>query len=174
MTQHMVGMLNPVDVRIEPWSEDDLHLLEQLLGDPAMMEHLGGPERPEKIRERQARYVPEGSGMFRIVAGGEAVGSVGSWARDWRGAEVGEIGWSVLPAYQGRGIARAAAAQTIALARAEGARRFLHAFPSVDNAPSNAICRALGFTLLAVSEVEYPPGHPLTVNDWRLDLRAAA
>jgi RimJ/RimL family protein N-acetyltransferase len=163
-------MPNPIDVRIEPWGADDLPLLVQLLGDPAMMEHLGGPESPQKIRERQARYAPADSGMFRIVAGGEAVGSVGYWARGWRGEEVSEIGWSVLPAFQGRGIARAAAAQTIALARAEAGRRFLHAFPSVDNPPSNAICRALGFTLLGATEVEYPPGHPLTVNDWRLDL----
>jgi hypothetical protein len=48
---------------------------------------------------------------------------------------------------------------------------FLHASPSIANPPSNAICRALGFTLLGESEVEYPPGHALTVNDWRLDLR---
>ena len=163
-------MPKPVAVRIEPWGEDDLPLLEQLLGDPAMMEHLGGPESPQKIRERQARYVPADSGMFRIVAGDEPVGSVGYWPRSWGGEEVSEIGWAVLPAFQGRGIARAAAAQAIALAGTEGARRFLHAFPSVDNPPSNAICRALGFTLLGVSEVEYPPGHPLTVNDWRLDL----
>ena len=155
-------MPEPVAVRIEPWGEDDLPLLQQLLGDPAMMEHLGGPESPQKIRERQARYVPADSGMYRIVdvPSGEAVGSVGYWPRGWAGAEVSEIGWSVLPAFQGRGIALAAAAQTIEVARAEGARRFLHAFPSVDNPPSNAICRALGFTLLGVSEVEYPPGIP--------------
>jgi RimJ/RimL family protein N-acetyltransferase len=164
-------MPNSIDVHIEPWGEDDLPLLERLLGDPAMMEHLGGPESPQKIRERQARYEPADSGMFRIVAGDDAVGSVGYWARSWHDEEVSEIGWSVLPAFQGRGIARAAAALTIALAREEGARRFLHAFPSVDNPPSNAICRALGFTLLGASELEYPPGHPLTVNDWRLDLR---
>jgi RimJ/RimL family protein N-acetyltransferase len=165
-------MPEPADVRIEPWGEDALPLLEQLLGDPAMMEHLGGPESPEKIRERHARYVPADSGMYRIVdvPSGEAVGSVGSWPRRWRGEEVSEIGWSVLPAFQGRGIAGEAAALTIALARADAARRFLHAFPSVGNPPSNAICRSLGFTLLGVSEVEYPAGHPLTVNDWRLDL----
>jgi RimJ/RimL family protein N-acetyltransferase len=161
-----------VRVRIEPWGEDDLPLLQQLLGDPAMMEHLGGPESPQKILERQARYVPADSGMYRIVdvPSGEAVGSVGSWPRRWRDEEVSEIGWSVLPAFQGRGIAREAAAQTIAVARAEAARRYLHAFPSVDNPPSNAICRALGFTLLGARAVGYPPGHPLTVNDWRLDL----
>ena len=169
---HTEAMPSQTSVRIEPWTEDDLPLLEQLLGDPAMMEHLGGPESPQKIRERQARYVRADSGMYRIVEvqSGEAVGSVGYWPRSWDGEEVSEIGWSVLPAFQGQGIARAAAAQTIGLARAEGARRFLHAFPSVDNPPSNAICRSLGFTLLGARELEYPPGQPLTVNDWRLDL----
>ena len=161
-------------MRIEPWGEGDLPLLEALLGDPAMMEHLGGPESPEKIRERQARYEPADSGMFKIieVAGGEGVGSVGYWPRGWRGDEINEIGWSVLPAFQGRGIARAATALTIerARARAEAGRRFLHAFPSVENLPSNALCRTLGFTLLGPCELEYPPGSVLAVNDWRLDL----
>ena len=106
-------------VRIEPWGEGDLPLLEKLTGDPAMMEHLGGPESPEKIAERQARYERADSGMFKIVdvATGEAVGSVGFWPRSWGGEEVNEIGWSVLPAFQGRGIARAATAQAIEVVR---------------------------------------------------------
>jgi len=41
-----------IDVDIRPWSDGDLPLLERLMGDPAMTEHLGGPETPEKIRER--------------------------------------------------------------------------------------------------------------------------
>ena len=161
-------------MRIEPWSEDDLPLLEKLMGDPAMTEHLGGPESPEKIRERQRRYEPPGSGMFKIVDGetGEAVGSVGYWERTWRDGQVYELGWSVLPAFQGRGLARLATAQVIALTRAEGRLRFVHAFPSVDNAPSNAICRRLGFTLIEECDFEYPPGRPLRCNDWRLDLFA--
>ena len=44
--------------------------------------------------------------------------------------------------------------------------------PSVDNAPSNAICRKLGFELLEACEFEFPKGHFMTCNDWRLDLRA--
>ena len=32
------------DVRLEPWGEGDLALLRGLVGDPAMMVHLGGPE----------------------------------------------------------------------------------------------------------------------------------
>ena len=53
-----------------------------------MMEHLGGPESPEKIVERQERYerLPgDGPGkMFKIVeaATGESVGSVGYWERE--------------------------------------------------------------------------------------------
>ena len=34
-------------------------------------------------------------------------------------------------------------------------------------------CRHLGFTLLGAHDFEYPPGHPLRCNDWRLDLRGA-
>jgi hypothetical protein len=45
------------------------------------------------------------------------------------------------------------------------------AFPNVDNAPSNAICRKLGFELLGAFEFEFPKGQRLTCNDWRLDLR---
>jgi RimJ/RimL family protein N-acetyltransferase len=137
-----------------------------------MMEHLGGPETPEELAKRQVRYELPGSGMFKIVdeETGEAVGSVGYWEREWRGEEVYETGWSVLPAFQGRGLAVAATARVIALARADGQRRFLHAFPSIDNAPSNAICRKLGFTLLGPVEFEYPPGHFMECNDWRLEL----
>jgi RimJ/RimL family protein N-acetyltransferase len=142
-----------------------LPLLRELLGDPEMMKHLGGPERAEKIADRQARYEQPGSRQFKIVdaATGEGVGWVGYWERDWRGEQVYEIGWSVLPAFQGGGIAGAAT---------ERSRRAVHAFPSVDNAPSNAICRKLGFTLLGPSEFEYPPGTFMRCNDWRLDLFA--
>lgn len=56
-----------------------------------------------------------------------------------RSADPYEIGWSVLPAFQGPGFAGLATAQAVRLAREEGKHRFLHAFPSVENAPSNAI-----------------------------------
>jgi RimJ/RimL family protein N-acetyltransferase len=159
-------------VRIVPWGDGDLALLQKLVGDPAMMEHLGGPETPEKIADRQERYAQAGSGMFKIVeeATGEAIGSVGYWEKGWRGERVYEIGWSVIPAAQGRGIARMATTQAIALAASERRYPSIHAFPSVDNAPSNAICRALGFTLLGPCELEYPPGSLMQCNDWRLEL----
>jgi RimJ/RimL family protein N-acetyltransferase len=161
-------------VAIVAWGPGDLALLEKLVGDPEMMEHLGGPESPEKIADRQARYEPADSGMFKIVveATGEGVGSVGYWDRRWRGEQVYEIGWSVLPAFQGRGIAGLAAARIVAMAASEERHPFVHAFPSVDNTPSNAICRKLGFTFLEERELEYPPGRLMRCSDWRLQLFA--
>jgi RimJ/RimL family protein N-acetyltransferase len=169
-----------VSVRLEAWSEGDLPLLRRLLGDPAMTEHLGGPESEEKLVERQTKYErigDTGTGrMFKMVdeASGEALGSVGYWEKDWRETTVWETGWSVLPEFQSRGIAGEATRLAIARARDEDKHRWLHAFPSVDNAPSNAICHKLGFELLGAFDFEYPPGNPMRCNDWRLDLFAAA
>jgi RimJ/RimL family protein N-acetyltransferase len=165
-------------VEIRPWSDGDLGLLERLMGDQAMTEHLGGPENPEKIRERHERYLRlGGSGkgeMFVIVVGPGrvAAGSVGYWEREWRGQKVWETGWSVLPEFQGQGIATQAMAAVVERARAERKHRYMLAYPSVDNAPSNAICRKLGFTLLEEEEFEYPPGNRKRCNDWSLDLYA--
>lgn len=166
-------------MRIEPWGPGDLPLLYQLVGDPQMMEHLGGPEAPAKIAERQARYEltrTDAGRVFKVVEleTGEGVGWVGYWEREWRGGCVYETGWSVIPPFQRRGIAGAATAQAIDVARADGEHRFMHAFPSVDNAGSNAICRKLGFELIEQCEFEFPPGNPMLCNDWRLDLRAGA
>jgi RimJ/RimL family protein N-acetyltransferase len=168
------------EFRIEPWGDNDLPLLERLLGDPAMTEHLGGPESPAKLAERQERYMRLpgiGKGqMFKIVevATGDGVGSVGYWERESDDQLVYETGWGVLPEFQGRGIATVATEQVIEAARAERKHRFLHAYPSVDNAPSNAICRKLGFELVGAFDFEYPKGsgNIITCNDWRLDLFA--
>ena len=71
-------MADRIAVRIEPWSADDLALLEKLMGDPAMMEHLGGTASPAKIAARHVRYMgmtDSGAGrMFKVVdtATGEA------------------------------------------------------------------------------------------------------
>ncbi len=168
------------DVDIRPWSDDDLPLLERLRGDPSMNVHLGGPETLEKIRERHERYrqiCHSGKGcMFVIVVGPGrvAAGSVGYWEREWRGQHIWETGWSVLPEFQGQGIATRAATAVVERARAEGKHRFVHAFPSVDNGPSNAICRKVGFTLQEEIAYEYPPGNFMRCNDWRLDLFADA
>jgi RimJ/RimL family protein N-acetyltransferase len=164
------------DVQLRPWAEDDLPLLEKLLGDPDMMVHLGGPESPEQIRQRHQRYLrlPETDHMFKIIWGSksEAVGSIGYWKKTWRDQIVYETGWSILPSYQGHGIATKAAEAVIEQARLEHGYQFMHAFPSVSNPASNAICRKLGFTWVEECQFEYPPGNSMQCNDWRLDLFA--
>ncbi len=45
-----------------------------------------------------------------------------------------------------------------------------HAYPSIDNPPSNAACRKAGFELLGEIDFEYPPGNPLRCNEWRIEL----
>lgn len=164
-----------MQVDIRPWDERDLGLLERLMGDPEMTRYLGGPESLEQIRTRHLRYLAsrDTSRMFAIIVGlgGTPAGSVGYWERDVGEETVWETGWSVLPEFQGMGLATSGTALAIEHARAEAKHQFMHAYPSVDNAPSIAICRKLGFTLIEVSEFEYPPGNPIRCNDWRLDLR---
>jgi RimJ/RimL family protein N-acetyltransferase len=166
------------DVALRRWSADDLWLLERLMGDPAMTVHLGGPETPEKIRRRHADYSVPGEpgtgGMFVVTVGrgGDAAGSVGYWPGEWQGRTIWEIGWSVLPEFQGRGIATRATSLVMEKARAEGLRRSIHAFPSVENAPSNAICRKVGLQLIGESDFEYPRGSFIRCNVWVLDADA--
>lgn len=164
-------------VRIRPWAEADLDLLRRM-NEPDMTEYLGGPETEEQVLARHRRYVESArtgpDQIFSVLAPGErgGVGSVGYWERPWKGETVYEIGWGVLPAYQGKGVATSAAAAVIGTARAQNRHRFVHAFPSVANRASNAICRKLGFTLVGECDFEYPPGRVMRCNDWRLDLTA--
>ena len=153
-------------VHIERWSEEDLALLTALNGDPVQMRHVGGAESAAKIAERQQRYANDPF-QFRIADGEEAAGWVGFWEREWRGEKIYEIGWSVLPAFQGRGLASAATALVLDVTRT-AAGLPVHAFPGVENVPSNAVCRTLGFSLVeAGMAFEFPPGTMMVCNDWR-------
>ncbi|MEV0643173.1 GNAT family N-acetyltransferase [Streptomyces sp. NPDC050619] len=159
-------------VRLVPWAEGDFWLLRRI-NSPEMTEHLGGPETEERLVDRHRRYVESAPGqMYRVAlaGGGESVGSVGFWERVWRDGTVWEAGWGVLPEFQGRGLAVRAARAVVEAARAAGGHRYLHAFPKVDNTASNAVCRRAGFTLLGPVAFEYPKGHSITSNDWRVDL----
>ena len=61
-----------------------------------------------------------------------------------------EIGWGVLPEFQGQGVGKRSVATGLVGAGPErtavGER--CSSFPAVSNAPSNGICRSLGFTLI--------------------------
>lgn len=165
-----------LQLKLRPWEEGDLPLLERLMGDPAMTRYLGGPETPEKIRNRHEKYVAakgtDHTRVFVIVTSPEKrpVGSVVYWERDQQGSQVWEVGWATLPEFQGQGIASWATGLAIDKARAEKRHRYMHAFPSIENEASNAICRKTGFLLQGQDEFEYPKGHWMRCNDWRIDL----
>src|SRR5262249_1105953 len=117
--------------RLEPWGPGDRHVVDQALGEPAMMEPLGGPETAEKIAKRQTRYEQPRSGQYKIVVGGKDAGWVGYWDRLLGDdSVVYEVGWSVLPAFQGGGVASPATAELLALARAEPRHRYAEPYPS--------------------------------------------
>lgn len=164
---------NAPEVRIEPWAEGDLDLL-HLLNTPEMTVHFGGPETEEKVLSRHKRYCEitgKGTGrMFKILLLPqlEPVGSVGYWDTIWQEESVYEIGWCVLTAYQGRGIATEATAKAIAYINSEKKRSFIHAFPKINNPASNAICRKLGFSFIGEYDFEYPKGCFIRINDWML------
>jgi RimJ/RimL family protein N-acetyltransferase len=163
-----------VQIGIRPWVDGDRRHL-AALNTPEMTEHLGGPESPDQLRDRLARYLAArgpSAWMFVVVDArtDERLGDVGYWEKTWHGQEVYETGWKVLPPHQGRGVATAALRLVVEHASIHCRRPALHAFPSVANAASNAICRKAGFQLLGAVDTEYPPGQPLTVNDWRLPL----
>lgn len=169
------------EVSLRPYAEGDMWVLERTLGEPSQMVHLNGPESPEALKKRHGRFLalsadPSVGCMFTITVGPErtAAGCVGFWETERDGQKEWETGWFVVPEHQGKGIATAATRLLIDHV-AELGRRFLFAFPSVNNGPSNAVCRKLGFTLTGEEESDYPPesGRLLRVNVWRLDLKAS-
>lgn len=173
-----VGGMRSIDtapqVSLQPWSEAGFDVLRRQ-NTPEMTEHLGGPESAEKLADRHRRYLnpAENGTMFLVVLpDGQVAGSTGFWDHEWDGEPAYETGYAILPEFQGRGLAMAATLAAAEAARADGRHRWLYAFPSVEHGASNTVCRKAGFELRGDSEFEYPKGHFIRSNVWRLDLAA--
>ncbi|MDM5199326.1 GNAT family N-acetyltransferase [Fictibacillus enclensis] len=160
-------------IQINNWEDKDLDLLVKLNA-PEMMEHLGGSESNEQVLKRHKRYLELGKKgkVFSITLSPdfEVVGSVVYWQSTWNNECVYEIGWSILPQFQGKGIATHAVKLAINEAIKERKYQYIHAFPSVENPASNAICRKLNFSLISDCKFEYPPGNFMHCNNWRLEI----
>jgi RimJ/RimL family protein N-acetyltransferase len=159
-------------VKLRDVSLDDLALYERMRCDPVMMAELGGPLPIDGVADKLRRDVAavERDEYWVSIVGsdeGVAMGSVVLWRHSDHGEMESEIGWMVLPEFQGRGVGKQATAAQLRRARADGRWGDIHAYPGVTNAPSNGICRSLGFTLLGVSEVRFE-GRPMRVHRWRL------
>jgi len=157
-----------------PYSDADLALTEALECDPEVMRELGGPVAREdipRIHRMRVKTVAEGSWWFTIVPDppGPAAGAIGIWDSTWEGSDIHEVGWMVLPEFQGQGIATGALDMLLARARSDPAYRRIHAFPGVSNAPSNALCRRFGFTNTGEHEIKFRD-RTLRCNHWELEV----
>jgi RimJ/RimL family protein N-acetyltransferase len=139
-----------------------------------MMAGSGGPLPREGIKEKVARDVQAaaaGDAWIKMIVPGEAArdvvaGSVALWFHHGDGGEpISEIGWMVLPEFQGRGLAKQAVRMLLELARDNGRWGLVRAVPATTNSPSNGICRSLGFRFAGEREVTFA-GRVLRSNDW--------
>jgi RimJ/RimL family protein N-acetyltransferase len=163
-------------MRLEPYEDADFELTVALETDPEVMRELGGPRPLDALAGvHRRRAAPDGPGdrWLKIVPepGGPAAGTIGVWPSEWRGEPAHEVGWMVLPRFQGRGLASDALRELIGLLRADGRPEEVHAFPGTANAPSNALCRSAGFDLVERGAAVSFAGRELHCNHWVLRLR---
>ncbi|WP_051830642.1 MULTISPECIES: GNAT family N-acetyltransferase [Streptomyces] len=142
--------------------------------DPVMMAELGGPLPREQVEARLRKDVVEAAAdrcWAKMIVpdgaeDGEVAGAVMLWSQEEEdGVALSEIGWMVLPEYQGRGLAKAAVRRVLDAAAADGRWGPVHANPGTANGPSNGICRALGFRLLGERDVDFGD-RVLRTNHW--------
>ncbi|SOB83363.1 GNAT family N-acetyltransferase [Streptomyces sp. 1331.2] len=156
------------DVRSE-----DVEAYVRMRCDPVMMAELGGPLSREQVEARLRKDVVEVAAdrcWAKMIVpdgaeDGEVAGAVMLWPQEEDGAAYSEIGWMVLPEYQGRGLAKTAVRRVLDAAAADGRWGEVHANPGATNGPSNGICRALGFRLLGERDLDFA-GRTLRTNHW--------
>ncbi|MFE6051099.1 GNAT family N-acetyltransferase [Kitasatospora sp. NPDC056446] len=160
-------------MRLRDVEAGDVEAYVRMRCDPVMMAELGGPLPRERVEDRLRKdvveaaadrcwikaIVPDGAGE------GEVAGTVALWSAEEDGATVSEIGWMVLPEYQGRGLAKAAVRRVLDAAAADGRWGTVHANPGATNGPSNGICRALGFRLVGERDLDFAD-RVLRTNHW--------
>ena len=140
--------------------------------DPVMTAELGGPLPREGIEAKVARDVREAAAdtaWIKMIIPDEAApaavaGSVALWSHE-DGEHISEIGWMVLPQFQGRGIGTKAVRALLLLARDDGRWGLVHAFPAVTNGPSNGICRSVGFRFAGEQDLMYA-GQVMRTSHW--------
>ena len=148
--------------------------------DPVMMAELGGPRPRDEIQakvQHDAAAAAAASGaawILMIIPDQDDPASVGGsvvvWSHDEHGEPISEVGWMVLPEFQGRGFGEAAVRAVLERARGEDRWGVIHAFPGITNGPSNGICRAVGFSLVGRQEVLFAD-QLLQTNHWSVDPR---
>jgi RimJ/RimL family protein N-acetyltransferase len=157
---------------------EDVEAYVRIRCDPAMMTELGGPlprDGIEEIVSRHARLTRPGEALICMIVPDDdpavVAGTVALFVREHEGKPLAELGWAVLPPFQGRGIAKAAVRMLLDRARDQRRWGLVHAFPGVTNPASNAVCRSTGFTLVGPLDVWFA-GRLCRANHWQIDAGA--
>ncbi|MFB7506879.1 GNAT family N-acetyltransferase [Streptomyces broussonetiae] len=157
---------------------DDVDAYVRMRCDPVMMADLGGPlpraGMADKVRRDAQEAAADLAWLKMIVPDPDrpdvVAGTVTLWSHGTGTGPISEIGWMVLPEFQGRGLGRRAVRALLEQARDQDRWGLVHAFPATGNAASNGICRSVGFRFL--SEIDVPfAGRVLRGNHWVVDPR---
>jgi len=150
---------------LRPWRESDKPRFDQIINTPAMMAHFGGVWPP---REHDA--------LIDAQIASEDRDGFSMWAVDWResGELIGvcglrrahhpdtpvtgdlEIGWRIAEPYWGKGVAREAAAASLAWGWANTADPRIIAYTTVENTRSWGLMVRLGMERRADLDFRHP------------------
>ncbi|MET8723600.1 GNAT family N-acetyltransferase [Streptomyces misionensis] len=155
---------------------DDVDAYVRMRCDPVMMADLGGPlpraGMADKVRRDAEEAAADRAWLKMIVPDPDrpdvVAGTVTLWAHDGGDEPMSEIGWMVLPEFQGRGLGKRAVLALLEQARDQDRWGLVHAFPATGNAASNGICRSAGFRLLGRTRTAFAD-RVLATNHWVVD-----
>ena len=155
-----------------PLTTYDLPLIRSILSNFAMMKDLGGIQNDQQIIAAHKRYLEPERQMFKIITENpnQPAGTVGIWSKEYNGQTTSEMGWMILPEYQGKGLAKMAANLVLEMVKRERKYSTVCAFPAISNIKSNSLCEQLGFSKISECTIEYPRGNFLKCNHWELKI----
>lgn len=167
-------------MKLVPIELNDLELFERMFCDPVHMADLGGPQEKEKVPSilaKQVSYVEKDKGwVYKIIPEDEdwvkspppnpettenyfdwrrGVGTLCLWEGFVNDAPATEIGWGVIPLYQHNGFATKALSLFLEKAKIDGRWGVIHAMTSINNYPSNLLCKKAGFNFIESCEMDY-------------------
>jgi RimJ/RimL family protein N-acetyltransferase len=132
----------------------DLDDMATLLGDPAVMRYYSAPNTREQaaawIEWNQRNYAEHGYGLWIITTHeGDFVGDCGLTWQAINGVRRLEVGYHVVPRWQGQGMASEAAAACRDFAREQIGARELVAIVHPDNRASERVAEKIGMHRVA-------------------------
>jgi RimJ/RimL family protein N-acetyltransferase len=153
--------------------EGDLEFLQRITQTPGWLANIGprGTETRDGAlaylkRSFLTPYREQGCGLWVIDVDGIAVGLSGIVVR--AGVEIPDLGYALLPEFEGHGYATIAGQKVLEWARNSGRWTTLDAYTMPHNDASGRVLQRLGFTELGIVHLEAFGGEPS--RHWRLSL----